>query len=387
MGAPKTKKPYRTTSPQLHGVSRHPHTIMAIVGAVGGVTLVFVAGYAGILTAGFHNAIADIAPVPTLDRDAYNARTLALAHINIASTTIDTSTTTPRGITLLIPPTATTTVSAARHNWPVASVYPNVDALLPFNRIVAYYGNFYSRAMGILGQDPPEVMIPKLLSAVHEWEAADPSTPVIPAIHYIVETAQASKSKSGYYIARMPDSQIDQALALAAQVKGLVFLDFQVGTSNVERELPMYEKYLALPNVHVGIDPEFSMKTGARPGTVIGTMDAADVNWVANYLAGLVRDNHVPPKILIVHRFTEEMLTHATRITPLPEVQVVMDMDGWGTKEKKIGTYTNIVAAEPVQFTGFKLFYKNDILPPSTGLLAPAQVLDLTPAPIYIQYQ
>jgi hypothetical protein len=63
-----------------------------------------------------------------------------------------------------------------------------------------------------------------------------------------------------------------------------------------------------------------------------------------------------------------------------------MDMDGWGSQAKKIGTYTYVVAAEPVQFTGFKLFYKNDTLA-STTMLTPAQVLDLTPAPVFIQYQ
>jgi hypothetical protein len=380
---PRTKAKHPRAERTLHTT----HVALAVGGAVIGVGLVFALGSLQVSGDDVISVVKSLPSAPHLDKDAYNAGVLALAHINVASTTIDASTTTPKGITLLIPATATTSVSAARHRWPVATVYPGVGALLPFNRIVAYYGNFYSKAMGILGQDPPSVMIPKLLNAVHEWEVADPATPVIPAIHYIVETAQADKSKSGYYIARMPDTQIDAALALASRVNGLVFLDFQVGTSNVQRELPMYEKYLALPNVHVGIDPEFSMKGGARPGTVIGTMDATDVNWVATYLAGLVRDNHLPPKILIVHRFTEEMLTHATRIAPLPEVQVVMDMDGWGTKEKKIGTYTNIVAAEPVQFTGFKLFYKNDIKPPSTGMLSPRQVLDLTPAPIYIQYQ
>jgi hypothetical protein len=46
-----------------------------------------------------------------------------------------------------------------------------------------------------------------------------------------------------------------------------------------------------------------------------------------------------------------------------------------------------VVAAEPVQFTGFKLFYKNDILPPSTGMYTPAELMKLTPRPIYIQYQ
>jgi hypothetical protein len=41
------------------------------------------------------------------------------------------------------------------HRWPVRSAYPNPGAILPFNRIVAYYGNLYSRNMGVLGEYPP----------------------------------------------------------------------------------------------------------------------------------------------------------------------------------------------------------------------------------------
>ena len=370
------------------------HVRIAVSGGVVGIVFFAVIGAAGFSDAfdtTYHWSMTAGDPppaaVPVLDKDAYNAKLLFLAHLSAASTTMDASTTTPKGMTLLRPATATTTVSAVKKSWPVATVYPEAGALLPFNRIVAYYGNFYSTKMGVLGEYEPEVMLQKLKSASAEWEAADPETPVIPAIHYIVETAQAAKSKSGKYIARMPDSEIDKALAFAKQADGLVFLDFQVGTSNVERELPMYESYLALPNVHVGIDPEFSMKTGVAPGRVIGTMDAADINNAAQYLATLVREHHLPPKILVVHRFTEEMVTNYQRIKPLPEVQIVMDMDGWGFPAKKINTYNSVVYSEPVQFTGFKLFYKNDVKAPSTRMLTPTEVVNLTPAPSYIQYQ
>ena len=120
---------------------------------------------------------------------------------------------------------------------------------------------------------------------------------------------------------------------------------------------------------------------------MIGTFDAADINYAAEYLAALVRDNHLPPKMLVVHRFTQNMVTNYKKIRPLPEVQIVMDMDGWGPKEKKRGTYDLVIYPEPVQFAGAKLFYKNDLKPPSTGMLTPAEVLSFTPAPIYIQYQ
>jgi hypothetical protein len=129
------------------------------------------------------------------------------------------------------------------------------------------------------------------------------------------------------------------------------------------------------------------MKGKYPPGREVGSFDAADINWAANYLAGIVKEKNLPPKILIVHRFTQDMVTNYKRIAPLPEVQIVIDMDGWGSQEKKYTTYTWIVAAEPVQFTGFKLFYKNDLKPPSSGMMSPAQVLGLTPAPVYIQYQ
>ena len=269
----------------------------------------------------------------------------------------------------------------------MSTVYPNARAILPFKRVVAYYGNFYSKAMGVLGEYPADQMLAQLASTTAMWAAADPSTPAVPAIHYIAVVAQATAGKDGKYILRMPDDQIEHALDLANQIQGLVFLDVQVGLSTLQTELPMLEKYLKMPQVHLAIDPEFSMKYGNRPGTVIGTFDAADINYAAEYLAGLVRENHLPPKMLVIHRFTQAMVTNYKKIQPLPEVQIVMDMDGFGSKELKTGTYTRVIYPEPVQFTGIKLFYKNDSRPPSTGLFTPAEVLKLTPAPIYIQYQ
>jgi hypothetical protein len=323
--------------------------------------------------------------VPPLDAKVYDLKLLALAHVATSSPWYFSFLNGTSTITL---PGATTSIQVAPKPWPVRQPYPRDSrALLPFNRIVAYYGNFYSRGMGVLGQYDPEDMLPRLQAAAAQWTAADPSTPVIPAIHYIVEVAQGSAGKDGKYVARMPDSQIDKALALAEQIHGLVFLDFQVGLSDLEHELHIYEDYLKRPNVHLGIDPEFAMKaSGSPPGRVIGTLDAADVNYAAQYLATLVKQDDLPPKILVVHRFTHDMLTNYKDIKPLPEVQIVVDMDGWGGQAKKIGTYTYVVAAEPVQFTGFKLFYKNDTLDGQT-MLTPSQVLDLTPAPVYIQYQ
>jgi hypothetical protein len=271
--------------------------------------------------------------------------------------------------------------------WPAKMPYPLEGAILPFHRIVAFYGNLYSKKMGILGEIPKNEMLKKLKGEVANWQKADSSINVIPALHYIAVTAQGAPGKDGKHRMRMPSSQIDTIINWANEIDALVFLDIQVGHSSVRDEVPPLEKYLKLPQVHLGIDPEFSMKDGHVPGQKIGTFSAADVNVAIDDLAALVRKYNLPPKILIVHRFTQGMVTNYQEIKKVPEVQVVMDMDGWGDKTLKRSTYLRYIYKEPVEFTGFKLFYKNDIKTGANQLYTPQELLKFIPKPIYIQYQ
>lgn len=316
---------------------------------------------------------------PPLDKVAYDLRMEALANnpiLPIPEPKIDPNT----GAEIPPPPRAPTL-------WPVQTIYPANGALLPFNRIIAYYGNLYSKKMGVLGEYPEAEMLQKLKNEVAKWEKADPTTPAIPALHYIAMVAQKDAGADGKYRFRMPDKEIEKVLAMAEKIDAIVFLDIQVGLSSVEVEVPMFEKYLKMPNVHLGLDPEFAMQDGKKPGKYMGTMDAKDINFASNYLAKLVQENNLPPKILVVHRFTQKMVTNYQNIKILPEVQFVMDMDGWGGKAKKKNTYKQFIYKEPVQFTGFKIFYKNDIKEAGTVIFSPEELLTLNPRPIYIQYQ
>ncbi|HXR82795.1 MAG TPA: hypothetical protein VN722_00645 [Hanamia sp.] len=271
--------------------------------------------------------------------------------------------------------------------WPAKMPYPLEGAVLPFHRIVAFYGNLYSKKMGILGELPKNEMLKKLKGEVANWQKADSSINVIPALHYIAVTAQGAPGKDGKHRMRMPSSQIDTIMNWANEIDALVFLDIQVGHSSVRDEVPPLEKYLKFPQVHLGIDPEFSMKDAHVPGQKIGTFSAADVNVAIDDLAALVKKYHLPPKILIVHRFTQGMITNYQEIKKVPEVQVVMDMDGWGDKTLKRSTYLRYIYKEPVEFTGFKLFYKNDTKTGTNQLYTPQELLKFIPKPIYIQYQ
>lgn len=270
--------------------------------------------------------------------------------------------------------------------WPVKSSYPVSGAIFPFKRVIAFYGNLYSKRMGILGELHPEQMLQKLQGEIRNWQAADSTIEVVPALHYIAVTAQSSPGKGGKYRMRMPFHQIDSVLNIAKQINAIVFLDIQIGFSTLQEEIPELRQYLQMPNVHLGIDPEFSMKSGLAPGKIVGSFDASDINYASAYLAGLAKENQLPPKILVIHRFTQGMVTNYKQIQTRPEVQIVMHMDGWGFKAKKINTYKQYIHKEPVQFTGFKVFYKNDTKSGGT-LLTPQELLQLKPQPVYIQYQ
>ncbi len=275
---------------------------------------------------------------------------------------------------------------ATRMGWPVEGPAPLPGALLPARRIVAYYGNPLSKRMGALGEYEPQEMLRRLEKEAQAWRAADPATPVQPALHLIAVVAQGDAGPSGKYRAIMRDSMVEMVYGWARSKNAIMFIDIQTGLSNIRELLPRFEHFLQRPDVHLGVDPEFMMKTGHKPGTKIGTMDASDINYVSGYLAELVRKYNLPPKVLTIHRFTRNGVTNYRQIKLRPEVQIVMHMDGWGAPWLKRDSYKDYIVSEPVQFTGFKLFYHNDTKK-GDPLMKPQDLLKLEPKPLYIQYQ
>jgi hypothetical protein len=259
---------------------------------------------------------------------------------------------------------------------------PVTNALLPAHRIVAFYGNPLSRRMGILGAVPPDSMLDLLEAQAIEYAEADRCTHVLTALHLVVVVAQPAGGADSKFRVRALDSLVERVAQWAEQRDALLFLDVQPGRSSLQSEIDHLEPYLARPYVHLAIDPEFDMNEDQVPGKIIGSTDAADINAVIDRLAAIVTAKDVPPKLLVVHRFTQGMIRNADQIRLDPRVQVVIDMDGFGAPWLKRESYDAYVGGQIVQYTGFKLFYQLD-----KPFMSAAEVLALNPAPLFILYQ
>lgn len=183
--------------------------------------------------------------------------------------------------------------------------------------------------------------------------------------------------------------QIEKAISIAGMEKDtILFLDIQPGLSNLRNEVIGLSPYLKMPNVHLGIDPEFMMHNGNIPGKVIGSISYVDINYIIDYLSNLVEQFNLPPKVLIIHRFTKRMVIGFEKVKNSKNVQVVLNMDGFGSPSLKKLKYNQVISSEySIKYSGIKIFYKNDLISPPHRLLSKKEILSLKPKPLYIQYQ
>ena len=250
-------------------------------------------------------------------------------------------------------------------------------------QIVSFYGYPGIPVMGALGVYPPERVADEVVRVAAEYDALNGERGVVPALHLIVAVAQPRPGSDGSYLSRIPDDLLATYVELARQRGLLLFLDVQVGWADPLNEVQRLEHALAEPFVHLALDPEFATAAQrARPGTAIGSLGAADVNAVQRYLAGLVADRALPPKILVLHQFLDRMLTDTDRYEASDAVDVIIDMDGYGPAHVKLTKYEWYALAPYAERAAIKLFYDWD-----APLLTPERVQALERPPDLVIYQ
>ncbi|MSQ42035.1 MAG: hypothetical protein EXR65_03245 [Dehalococcoidia bacterium] len=250
-------------------------------------------------------------------------------------------------------------------------------------QVVSLYGYPGIPFMGALGAYTPDEAADEVGRVAAAYDALNGPRGVTPALHLIVAVAQPTPQGDGSYLLRM-DDELLQAYIMVARAHGLLlFLDVQIGWADPLAEVQRLGAALREPFVHLALDPEFATRArGMAPGEAIGSLDADDVNAVQGYLAALVRERNLPPKVLVLHQFLATMLLRTELYAVHPEVEVTIDMDGFGGAGVKLAHYEAYALAPYARRAGIKLFYHWD-----EPLMTPGQILALAQPPDLVIYQ
>jgi hypothetical protein len=252
--------------------------------------------------------------------------------------------------------------------------------LFPDRRVVAFYGNPRDDELGALGIGTPTQAARKLVKQAKPYNLK--ARPVLPALELITTVATAAPGEAGLYRDHLSFAKIRSYLKAARRIKALLVLDIQPGRGQFGPEIERLRTFLREPDVGLALDPEWHVGPDQLPGKVIGSTDADVVNAAASYLAKLVRRDDLPEKLLIVHRFTDNMIARADRLRLVPGVQTVINVDGFGSNSVKVAKYHAFVRSTPRMRRGFKLFYKEDV-----KTMSPKSVMALSPRPDVVVYE
>jgi hypothetical protein len=283
---------------------------------------------------------------------------------------------------------------------------PSVGAPLPNNRIVAAYG--------ILGGGPPNGpastldllnnFMPQLQQLGQQYAALDPTHPVKLALDLVVNSIQPCSAFPQYCSSWPNDSDMQAYVTYCQQHNLLLFFDVQLGTEPVKDAvmnhlLPYLQKH---PFVELALDTEFHFPNNPQGYAdaqgypcCLGWMNANEINWAIGELAQLSLQQHLPRKVLIIHQWNPAVLPDKTKIQPDPNVSLVLQSDGFGGYDNKLGDYQIFVQQDLLEYGGYKLFFHycnggcsydidpNGVAQPQT----PQQVLQIFPQPLFISYQ
>ncbi|AXR74769.1 hypothetical protein QDX23_10390 [Auritidibacter ignavus] len=258
------------------------------------------------------------------------------------------------------------------------------DTLFPDRRFVALYGTPSTEALGALGEQDLEGSIKRVEELADEY-SENSEDPIQPAFEIITSVATAHPGEDGNYSNALPVEDLQEWVDRAKEEDIYVILDLQPGHNDFLSQAKLYEDLLKEPHVGLALDSEWRLQPGQVHGRQIGTVDAAEINEVIDWLAELTAENDLPEKMLVLHQFRTSMITNRDQVdTSHDELAVVLHADGHGTQEVKQETWSVLTEDLPEDmWPAWKNFYRQD-----QPMLTPAQTYDqVNPTPWLVTYQ
>ena len=261
--------------------------------------------------------------------------------------------------------------------------------------IVGYYGRPNAKSLGVLGQYSIEDLTPLIQAKADEYDKINGDQSVIPAYHLIYGLATGDPGRKKDYLLPLSEAKLMKYINAAQENGFIVIIDTQLGKETPIEAVKPVLKYLKYKSVHLAVDPEFEVNgLDVPPGRKIGHISGEQINEVQSAMLDYMNENNISgKKILMVHSFTQGMVTDKDKIELNDKINLIMNLDGHGSPALKIKVYNDLYTARVASKIpgGFKLFFQEDkpaIMTPSQALgLESVDGKKLAEKPTYINYQ
>ncbi|MFC0678472.1 hypothetical protein ACFFGH_11545 [Lysobacter korlensis] len=273
-------------------------------------------------------------------------------------------------------------------DWKIASARSGLQLpgggqlLFPAHMMVAIYGTPGAPVLGVLGEQDLPASIERARRHAAAFDELTDKT-VLPAFELIATVASSSAGSDKNYSNELDPAGMLEWAEAAGEAGMYAILDLQPGHTDFVSQAKLYEESLRLPWVGLALDPEWRLGPGEKHMVHIGSVGSAEVNAVQDYLTELVRAHDLPPKLLVLHQFRNDMIEDRAGIeTDRPEVTVLIHADGQGSQPEKQATWQRLRTDAPDVAWGWKNFYDED-----APMLDPEQTMMVEPVPDLITYQ
>jgi hypothetical protein len=227
--------------------------------------------------------------------------------------------------------------------------------VFPRYRLVGYAGVTGASTLGRLGTGPLDQRVAEIERRAKPYAAG---REILPVVEVIATVVQGSPGRDGKYRVRLSDAQIAKYHKAARKHRAVMLLNLQPGRSEFLPEAKAFQKWLKEPDVGVALDPEWAMDHGQRTGGVYGHTTGAELDEVARYLSGLVKQYNLPEKVMVYHQVARSVVRKESGLKDHDGVVLIKSVDGLGHKGPKINTYRVVNKSTPkFVHAGFKLFF------------------------------
>jgi hypothetical protein len=256
--------------------------------------------------------------------------------------------------------------------------------VFPRYRLVGYAGLTGASTLGRLGTGSLDQRVAEIERQAKPYAAG---REILPVVEVIATVVQSSPGRGDKYRVRLTDPQIAKYHEAARKHRAVMLLNLQPGRSEFIIEAKAFRKWLKEPDGGVALDPEWAMDRGQRPGGVYGHTTGAELDEVARYLSGLVKQYDLPEKVMVYHQVASSVVRKESGLRAHDGVVMIKSVDGLGHSGPKKNTYRVVNKTTPeFVHAGFKLFFTEDRRY-GGRLMTPKEVLALKPRPEYLMYE